>query len=253
MAVQTRRDVFQAIADPTRRQIIELVAHEAMTLNTIAEKFHISRPAISQHIKILNECGIVEIETIGRERYCKLQTKNLIPAFLWLEQYQKQWTERIDSFEKYVNKLQSKNRKYNKMAKQIFINVAVKDLQKSMDFYTALGFTNNPQFSDDTEKCMVWSENIFVMILTHEKFKIFATKPIADTKTNLAGLFSLSVDSIEEVNKIVNEGIKAGGIEPNEMRDYGFMQQRTIEDFDGHTWEVFYMDISKLSTEKPVE
>jgi uncharacterized protein len=139
------------------------------------------------------------------------------------------------------------------MAKQIFINVAVKDLQKSMDFYTALGFTNNPQFSDDTGKCMVWSENIFVMILTHEKFKIFATKPIADTKTNLAGLFSLSVDSIEEVNKIVNEGIKAGGIEPNEMRDYGFMQQRTIEDFDGHTWEVFYMDISKLSTEKPVE
>jgi uncharacterized protein len=139
------------------------------------------------------------------------------------------------------------------MAKQIFINVAVKDLQKSMDFYTALGFTNNPQFSDDTGKCMVWSENIFVMILTHEKFKIFATKPIADTRTNLAGLFSLSVDSIEEVNKIVSEGIKAGGIEPNEMRDYGFMQQRTIEDFDGHTWEVFYMDISKFPTEKPVE
>jgi uncharacterized protein len=139
------------------------------------------------------------------------------------------------------------------MAKQIFINVAVKDLQKSMDFYTALSFTNNPQFSDDTGKCMVWSENIFVMILTHEKFKIFATKPIADTRTNLAGLFSLSVDSIEEVNKIVSEGIKAGGIEPNEMRDYGFMQQRTIEDFDGHTWEVFYMDISKFPTEKPVE
>jgi DNA-binding transcriptional ArsR family regulator len=117
MAVQTRRDVFQAIADPTRRQIIELVAHEAMTLNTIAEKFHISRPAVSQHVKILNECGIIEIETIGRERYCKLQTKNLIPAFLWLEQYQKQWTERIDSFEKYVNKLQSKNKKQLKPKK----------------------------------------------------------------------------------------------------------------------------------------
>lgn len=117
MSAQTRRDVFQAIADPTRRQIIELVAQEAMTLNTIAEKFDISRPAISQHIKILNECGIVEIETIGRERYCKLQTKNLIPAFLWLEQYHKQWTERIDSFEKYVNRLQSKNKRQLKSKK----------------------------------------------------------------------------------------------------------------------------------------
>jgi predicted lactoylglutathione lyase len=135
------------------------------------------------------------------------------------------------------------------MAKQIFINLAVKDLQKSMDFYTALGFTNNPQFSDDSGKCMVWCENIFVMILTHEKFATFATKPIADTKTNLAGLFSLSVDSIDEMNIIVNNGIEAGGIEPTEMKDYGFMQQRTIEDFDGHTWEVFYMDISKFPTE----
>ena len=139
------------------------------------------------------------------------------------------------------------------MAKQIFINLAVKDLNKSMDFYSALGFTNNPQFSDDTGKCMVWCENIFVMLLTHEKFTIFATKPIADTKTNLAGLFSLSVDSIEEVNKIVNEGIKAGGVEPNEMKDYGFMQQRTIEDFDGHTWEIFYMDVSKFPTVQPAD
>ena len=138
------------------------------------------------------------------------------------------------------------------MAQQIFINLPVKDLQKSMDFYAALGFTNNPQFSDDTGKCMVWSENIFVMLLTHEKFKIFATKPIADTKSNLAGLFSLSVDSIDEVNSMVASGLKAGGTEPNEMKDYGFMQQRTIEDFDGHTWEVFYMDITKFPTEQPI-
>ena len=137
------------------------------------------------------------------------------------------------------------------MAKQIFINFAVKDLQKSMAFYAALGFTNNPQFSDDSGKCMVWSENIFVMIMTHEKFLTFATKPIADTKSNLAGLFSLSVDSIDEVNNIVANGLKAGGTEPSEMRDYGFMQQRTIEDFDGHTWEVFYMDTTKLPTEQP--
>ncbi len=137
------------------------------------------------------------------------------------------------------------------MAKQIFINLAVADLQKSMEFYTALGFNNNPQFSDDSGKCMVWSENIFVMIMTHEKFKTFATKPIADTKSNVAGLFSLSVDSVEEVNTIVNNGLTAGGTEPNELRDYGFMQQRTIEDMDGHTWEVFFMDISKFPTEQP--
>ena len=145
-----------------------------------------------------------------------------------------------------LNKFYTQTVKNNKMAKQIFINLVIKDVQKSMDFYTALGFTNNPQFSDESGKCMVWGENIFVMIMTAEKFKNFATKPIADTKTNLAALYSLSVDSIEEVNSIVENGLKAGGIEPNEMRDYGFMQQRTIEDFDGHTWEIFYMDISKI-------
>jgi predicted lactoylglutathione lyase len=137
------------------------------------------------------------------------------------------------------------------MAKQIFINLAVKDLQKSMNFYAALGFSNNPQFSDDTGKCMVWSENIFVMIMTHGKFTTFATKPIADTKSNLAGLFSLSVDSLNEVNNIMTNGLNSGGTEPNEMRDYGFMQQRTIEDPDGHTWEIFYMDITKFPTEQP--
>jgi uncharacterized protein len=137
------------------------------------------------------------------------------------------------------------------MAKQIFINLPVKDLKKSMDFYTALGFSNNPQFSDETAKCMVWSENIFVMIMTHDKFAGFASKPIANTKSTLAGLFSLSLNSIEEVNTVVNNGLKAGGIEPTEMKDYGFMQQRTIEDFDGHTWEVFYMDISKFPQEQP--
>jgi uncharacterized protein len=132
--------------------------------------------------------------------------------------------------------------------KQIFVNLPITDLQKSMDFYAAMGFTNNPQFSDDTAKCMVWADNIFVMLLTHEKFNHFATKPIADTKTNLAGLFSLSVESLDVVNKMVEDGLKAGGIEPTEMKDYGFMQQRTIEDFDGHTWEIFYMDMSKFPT-----
>jgi len=137
------------------------------------------------------------------------------------------------------------------MAKQIFINLPVKDLQKSSDFYTSLGFTINPQFSDDKGKCMVWSEIIYVMLLTHEKFSSFATKPIADTKSKLAGLFALSVDSLDEVNSMMTNGIRAGGIEPNEKREYPFMLQRTIEDFDGHTWEIFYMDISKFPTEQP--
>jgi predicted lactoylglutathione lyase len=135
------------------------------------------------------------------------------------------------------------------MAKQIFINLAVKDLQKSMDLYAALGFTNNPQFSDDTAKCMVWSDNIFVMLMSHEKFNSFITKPIADTKSKIAGIYSLSTESVDEVNAMLENGLKAGGVEPVEMKDYGFMQQRTIEDFDGHTWEIFYMDLSKFPSE----
>lgn len=135
------------------------------------------------------------------------------------------------------------------MTKQIFINLAVRNLQKSFDFYSALGFTNNPQFSDDTAKCMVWSENIFVMLLTHEKFATFITKPIADTKSGVAGLFALSMESVDQVNRLMENGLTAGGTEPNEVRDYGFMFQRTLEDYDGHTWEIGYMDISKFPTE----
>lgn len=135
------------------------------------------------------------------------------------------------------------------MAKQIFINLAVKDVQRSMDFYSALGFTNNPQFSDDSGKCMVWSENIFLMIMTHEKFQNFATKPIADTKSALAGLYSLSLETTDEMNQLMSKGLEAGGVEPHEMRDMGFMQQRSIEDMDGHTWELFFMDMSKFPSE----
>ncbi|QRR01385.1 VOC family protein [Dyadobacter sandarakinus] len=139
------------------------------------------------------------------------------------------------------------------MAKQIFINLAVSDLSRSVDFYTQMGFSNNPQFSDDSGKCMIWSEEIFLMIMTHEKFASFATKPIADTKSRLAGLFSLSLSSLDEVNAISEAAISAGGIEPVGIRDYGFMQQRTIEDFDGHTWELFYMDISQFPGGQPAE
>ncbi|TAE15752.1 MAG: glyoxalase/bleomycin resistance/extradiol dioxygenase family protein [Bacteroidetes bacterium] len=133
------------------------------------------------------------------------------------------------------------------MMKQVFINLPVQNVQSSMAFYEALGFVNNPQFSDDAGKCMVWSEHIYVMLLSHKKFNSFATKPIADTKSALAGLFSLSVSSVQELNTIVENGLKAGGIEPHELRDLGFMQQRSIEDFDGHTWELFYMDMSSFT------
>ncbi len=136
------------------------------------------------------------------------------------------------------------------MESQVFINLAVKDLEKSMEFYTGMGFTNNPQFSDGSGKCMVWSDHIFVMLLTHEKFKNFASKPIADTKNNIAALFSLLVENPDKVNEIAENGLAAGGSEPVPFKDYGFMQNRTIEDFDGHTWEIFCMDMSKFPTEQ---
>ncbi len=137
------------------------------------------------------------------------------------------------------------------MTKQIFINLAVKNPQESMKMYTAMGFTNNPQFSDDAGKCMVWSDHIYVMLLSHEKFSSFISKPIADTKNYVAGLFSLSLDSKETVNEVVENAVSAGFIEPSEAMDYGFMWQRNIEDLDGHTWEIFHMDMSKMPTEQP--
>lgn len=128
--------------------------------------------------------------------------------------------------------------------KQILISLAVKDLQKSTDFYTALGFAT--QYSDDTAKRMVWSEHISIMIMTEEKFASFATKPVAATKTTMAAYFTLTASSTEELNDIMTKGLNAGGIESSEMSDYGFMQQRTIEDFDGHTWNIMYMDTAKI-------
>lgn len=99
-----RRDVYQAIADPNRRKIIEHLSRESMTLNALAGNFDITRSAVSQHIKLLQECGVVEVEQKGRERYCSIRPKSLVPAFLWLEQYQRQWTDRINNFEQFVNK-----------------------------------------------------------------------------------------------------------------------------------------------------
>src|SRR5690606_15625802 len=104
-----RRDVFQAIADPIRRYIIELLSKESLSVNEVAEKFEISRPAISKHLKILNECGIIDFNQIGRERFCLIQPKKLIPVFLWIKQYNKLWEDKIDSFENYINQLQTEH------------------------------------------------------------------------------------------------------------------------------------------------
>ena len=104
-----RRDVFQAIADPVRRDIIQLLAEQGRTVNAVAENFEVSRPAISKHLKILKECDIIDIRKRGRERYCEIQPKNLIPAFIWIDQYRKLWESKIDSFEAYLTELQTKN------------------------------------------------------------------------------------------------------------------------------------------------
>ena len=105
-----RRDVFQAIADPVRRDIIEMLAKETLSINSVAEQFDISRPAISKHLKILEECDIISVEKQGRERYCTIQPKKLIPAFLWIDQYKQLWEDKLDNFENYLHQLQSKNK-----------------------------------------------------------------------------------------------------------------------------------------------
>ncbi len=105
-----RRDVFQAIADPVRRDIIELLSNQPLTVSEVAQKFAVSRPAISKHLKILNECDIITIDQRGRERLCQIQPANLIPAFLWIEKYKVLWENQLDSFEDYLMKLQTKHK-----------------------------------------------------------------------------------------------------------------------------------------------
>lgn len=134
------------------------------------------------------------------------------------------------------------------MSKKLFVNLPVTDLKRSMDFYRALGFSFNPQFTDDTAACMVISEHNYAMLLTHEKFKNFATKPIPDAQKTTGVLVAISLDSKSEVDAMVDKAISAGGKEPRPKTDYGFMFQRTIEDPDGHTWEPFWMDPSHVHT-----
>jgi DNA-binding transcriptional ArsR family regulator len=124
--METRRDVFQAIADPTRRQIINLIAHKSMNLNAIAEHFEVTRPAISNHIRILYECGIISIEQSGRERFCKIQPKNLREVADWVEPYRELWEQKLDSFEEYLNALHSKRKKNEKDKRRRKSNINIK-------------------------------------------------------------------------------------------------------------------------------
>ncbi len=109
-----RRDVFQAIADPTRREIINLIAFESLNLNAIAENFDVSRPAISQHIKILTECGLIVIKKHGRERYCEAKLQTLNEVYDWLEKYRQFWDESFSALDGLLEQMKIKSKKHNK-------------------------------------------------------------------------------------------------------------------------------------------
>ena len=130
------------------------------------------------------------------------------------------------------------------MTKQIFVNLPVKDLNKSIDFFTKLGFTFNPQFTDETVTCMIVSSDIFVMLLTEEKFKIFTPKEICDANKFTEVLVCLSCESRAEVDQIVGKAVAAGGKIYNEPQDLGFMYGHGFQDLDGHIWEFIYLQIS---------
>jgi predicted lactoylglutathione lyase len=131
------------------------------------------------------------------------------------------------------------------MSKLIFVNLPVADLPKSIAFYQALGAVKNEQFTDDTAACMVFSETIHVMLLTHDKFRQFTPKAIADAKKTTEVLICLSSDSRQDVDVTVDKAAAAGGkIDPGPKQDYGFMYGRSFEDPDGHIWEVMWMDLA---------
>ena len=129
------------------------------------------------------------------------------------------------------------------MPKMIFVNLPVADLARATGFYEAVGATKNPQFSDATASCMVLSETIHVMLLTHDKFGQFTPKRIADAHAVSEVLICISADSRAEVDDIMDKALAAGGGEPREPQDHGFMYGRSFEDPDGHIWEPMWMDL----------
>lgn len=130
--------------------------------------------------------------------------------------------------------------------RQIFVNVAVKDLKASMAFYRALGFDFNQQFTNDMAACMIVEENIHAMLITEDYFKTFTPKAIADAKQNSELLLALSCDSRAQVDELADKAVAAGGRIVRPTNDHGFMYDRAFEDLDGHIWEMVYMDMSAM-------
>ena len=131
------------------------------------------------------------------------------------------------------------------MSKLIFVNLPVTDLKRATAFYEAIGATKNPQFSDNTASCMVFSETIHVMLLTHDKFRQFTPKAIADARKVSEVLIAISADSRNGVDALVDKANPAGGkADPAPKQDHGFMYSRSLEDPDGHIWEVVWMDLA---------
>lgn len=135
------------------------------------------------------------------------------------------------------------------MSKKIFVNLPVKDLDKSVEFFKKLGYEFNPQFTDDTAACMVISDDIYTMLLTEPKFKEFTPKEIADSSKTTEVLTCLSSDSKEELNDLMEKALSAGAIETREPQDYGFMYGRSYTDLDGHIWELMWMDENGIPQE----
>jgi predicted lactoylglutathione lyase len=128
------------------------------------------------------------------------------------------------------------------MATKIFVNLPVRNLEKSVEFFTALGFSFNAQFTDDTATCMIVNDDIFVMLLTHAKFESFIPKKICDATESTEVLVCLSCESRGEVDEMVSKAVAAGGSTYNEPQDHGFMYGHSFQDLDGHIWELMYMD-----------
>jgi predicted lactoylglutathione lyase len=132
------------------------------------------------------------------------------------------------------------------MTTKIFVNLPVKDLARSMGFFEKLGFRFNPQFTDETAACMVISDDIYAMLLTHPKFKEFTSKEIVDATKATEVLTALSADSKAKVDELVDAGLAAGATAVRDPMDFGFMYARSFSDLDGHIWEVFWMDPSHV-------
>lgn len=135
------------------------------------------------------------------------------------------------------------------MATQIFVNLPVKDLNKSVEFFTKLGYTFNPQFTDENATSMIVSDNIFVMLLVEPYFQTFTKKPVTDTSKSNEAIICLSAQSREEVDEIVSKAVSAGATTPLDKQDHGFMYGHGFRDLDGHLWEYMYMDMSGFPQE----